>query len=83
MNIIDAFQSGKKVRRKGWKDWWRPDDLVRKRRLALTAILADDWEVENPAVKTRHEQFNPAWDKVTEYRHLSNVQEALWKELKR
>ena len=59
MNIIEAFKSGKRVRREGWNNWWMPTTLITKHGLLVGCILADDWEVEEPTIRiTRTEYYN-------------------------
>jgi len=45
MNIIEAIKSGKRMRRKGWTEYYdlkeRPDFYF-----VIDEIMADDWEIE-------------------------------------
>ena len=58
MNIIEALNSGRKLRRKswGWTDKWiEPNNQ---------SIFADDWEIQpvKKSVTITREQFDAAWD---------------------
>jgi len=53
MNIIEAVKSGKRFKRSGISSWVEPEeaqDLFRN--LDYSALIADDWEVEEVNVLT-------------------------------
>ena len=64
MNIIDAIKSGKPYRRKNSLETFTPGDEYD---FAYSEVLADDWEIESEPVTITREQFDGAWESVTNY----------------
>lgn len=62
MNIIEAFQRGGRVRRSGWDEYYTPAELLATRNLLPNAILASDWEVEEPKITISTSEFDRAWN---------------------
>jgi hypothetical protein len=69
MNIIEAIKSGKRFRRSGWhalREWVRPMSNMCLS-IPVADIIAEDWEVESKEVTITREQFDGAWESVTNY----------------
>lgn len=70
MNLIEAIKSGKRFRRKSWtspKNWLTEKgelNLNHCLELPIDAIIAGDWEVEQPPATITREQFDAAWSKL-------------------
>ena len=64
MNIVDAIKSGKRFRRKSQlnQGYWYREGAGST--FCEDDVLADDWEVESPAVTITREQFNKACQSV-------------------
>lgn len=65
MNIIDAIKSGKRYKRKAYREWYRPASPTSTCYSSLQYsdedILADDWEVEPTPIVITREQFEATW----------------------
>lgn len=65
MNIIEAIKSGKRFKRPDWPEWCSEADIRDPEGgyLDIThdALLADDWEVEEPLVSITREQLYKAY----------------------
>ena len=68
MNIIDAIKSGKRYKRKAYREWYRPASPTSTCYSSLQYsdedILADDWEVEENKATITEEQLRQAWIKA-------------------
>jgi hypothetical protein len=61
MNIIQAIQSGKPFRRKGWEVYF---PLAGDLSFYGHDILATDWEVQEQKIEITKSQLWKAWDEV-------------------
>lgn len=65
MNIIDAIKSGKRYKRKAYREWYSPASPASigysSPQYSEKDILADDWEVEEKTVTITAEQLYQAW----------------------
>lgn len=67
MNIVDAFKSGKNVRRKAWSTgYFDPSAGGDQVTLTSSDILANDWEVEGSVVTLTVEDLSKAYDEAGE-----------------
>lgn len=60
MTIIEAIKSGRPFRRKGDGSWYCDHDRSDCAMFRVPDILADDWEIQEPAVTITRSQFNEA-----------------------
>jgi hypothetical protein len=62
LNLIEALKSGKRIRRTSWttRDYYPIDDG--RVNLPIEAIIANDWEVEEPSATITLSQFYEAWN---------------------
>lgn len=63
MNIVDAFKSGKKIKRDTWDEYLTPSEVCAPG-LLPSAIVADDWEVEEDRISKASKNFKKAWNKA-------------------
>jgi hypothetical protein len=70
MNLIEAVMSQKPYRRKNWATGvWYPscstDDLpYMTKRFSYEDIIADDWQIEEPAITVTRSEVIEAWVKA-------------------
>jgi hypothetical protein len=66
MNLIEAIKSGRRFRRSSWtsRDYYPTDSGWVN--LPIEAVVADDWEVEEPTSTITLEQFDKAWSDALE-----------------
>lgn len=70
MNFVEAYKTGKRFKRKNYKDWMTQDSVKSTLGMAMTDILGEDWEVEEEkrelswgdidrAIRQTYPYFNP------------------------
>ena len=65
MNIVDAFRSGKNVRRKAWDAaFFNPAAGGDEITLSSADIVANDWEVEEKTVTLTISDLSKAYDEA-------------------
>jgi hypothetical protein len=61
LNIIEAINSGKRIKRKGWPEFQHYENHYQARHTGWEDIVAQDWEIEEPAISVTRSQVIEAW----------------------
>jgi hypothetical protein len=61
MNIVDAFKSGKSIKRPDWDHFVTIEDIDG---LIFEAMIADDWEIEEKVIPLTKTKVIEAWSKA-------------------